>query len=326
MTIPKKQPIPLEQYREFFRNAPVGFAICDRVTGQYEEVNAAFIEMLGLKEESEVLARDYWEITPRKYERQETEQLVSLDNDEKYGPYEKEYIYQRKNEGDPDYYVPVRMSGVLMVGADGRKMIWSVVEDLSKNKNRVMFQEARIGLVLCDKNGTLIDVNREFAGYLGYSIQELEYNMNYWMLTPQKYREEELNIINNLTPEKNLYGVYNKDLIHKNGELVPVMLWGLLLPIDGIEYIWSIVQQGRFGGDVGGSPTTRPITEPPSEEEIQASLRPLIQPAKKGPADAKGVFGSTPERDPPTAVNERPEGSADRAGGDETSRSPDSAG
>ena len=99
--------------------------------------------------------------------------------------------------------------------------------------------------------GNLIDVNRQFASYLGYSIEQLE-NMNYREITPDKYSDQEVERINELEREGR-YGPYGKEFIDCHGSLVPVILHGLKIELDGREFIWSIVERGVIAGDVRGS-------------------------------------------------------------------------
>jgi len=65
----------------------------------------------------------------------EKEQLKELDATGSYGPYEKEYI--RK---DGSKY-PVLLRGVLAKDPNGKKIIWSFVEDISEKKRNEELQE-----------------------------------------------------------------------------------------------------------------------------------------------------------------------------------------
>src|SRR5690606_40302924 len=54
--------------------------------------------------------------------------LASMDREGHYGPYEKEYL--RK---DGSRY-PVLLSGIRLSDARGRKVVWSIVQDISQRK------------------------------------------------------------------------------------------------------------------------------------------------------------------------------------------------
>ena len=109
-----------------FEKTVIGLALC-RMNGDLVEVNSAYANLLGRSTE-EILTLSYWQITPKKYESQEKDQLESLDKTGRYGPYEKEYIHA------DGHLVPVRLSGQV-VDIDGEQYIWSSVEDITDRKN-----------------------------------------------------------------------------------------------------------------------------------------------------------------------------------------------
>ncbi len=109
-----------------------------------------------------------------------------------------------------------------------------------RDYNRLLFTKSSIGLALCRMDGTLIDVNEAYAKIIGRTVEET-LKLTYWDITPDKYKEEELRILE-LLKNKGRYGPYEKHYIHKDGHLVPVRLQGTLIKIDGEEYIWSSVE------------------------------------------------------------------------------------
>ena len=110
-----------------FELLPIGVALNDFKTGKFIEVNNALVEPTGYTTE-EFLKLSYWDVTPNEYAAREEEQLRMLDLTGRFGPYEKAYL--RKNG---DRY-PVLLSGMVMRDASGRKMIWSIIEDISERK------------------------------------------------------------------------------------------------------------------------------------------------------------------------------------------------
>ncbi|MGB5942443.1 MAG: PAS domain-containing protein [Leeuwenhoekiella sp.] len=110
-----------------YRLSPIGIALNDFDTGAYVEVNSKLLEPIGYTQE-EFLSLSYWDVTPIEYSDQEQKQLQLLHVNGFYGPYEKEYL--RKNGTK----YPVLLNGVLVKDADGKKMIWSFVEDISLRK------------------------------------------------------------------------------------------------------------------------------------------------------------------------------------------------
>lgn len=113
--------------RGLFELSPIGIALNDWETGQFIDQNASLVAPTGYSRE-EFLALSYWDLTPREYEPQELAQLDSLRKTGRYGPYEKEYI--RK---DGSRY-PVMLNGMLVEESNGKKLIWSMVEDISERK------------------------------------------------------------------------------------------------------------------------------------------------------------------------------------------------
>ncbi|EWH11788.1 multi-sensor hybrid histidine kinase [Catenovulum agarivorans DS-2] len=89
-------------------------------------------------------------------------------------------------------------------------------------------------------DGAFIFVNAEFSRFTGYSIEELN-TLDYWQLTPKKYQPQEHQQLQSMN-QTGRYGPYEKEYIHKNGHCYPVLLHGVKINTDGVDYIWSVVQ------------------------------------------------------------------------------------
>ncbi|MDP3515531.1 MAG: PAS domain S-box protein [Pseudohongiella sp.] len=113
--------------RGLFELSPVGIALNDYETGAFIEMNPALLVPNGYTRE-EFSRLSYWQITPKEYAPQEEEQIRSMQETGRYGPYEKEYI---KKDGSR---YPVVLNGMVVHDANGRKLIWSIVEDISDRK------------------------------------------------------------------------------------------------------------------------------------------------------------------------------------------------
>lgn len=113
--------------RSLFDLSPFGIVLSDYTSGDIIEMNNRFVTLSGYTRD-EFLRLDQWEITPKVYELQEFAQRDLLARTGRYGPYEKELI--RK---DGSHY-PVILNGVLIEEANGRKLVWSIVEDISDRK------------------------------------------------------------------------------------------------------------------------------------------------------------------------------------------------
>jgi diguanylate cyclase (GGDEF)-like protein/PAS domain S-box-containing protein len=113
--------------RGLFELCPVGIALTDFATGAFIDVNEAVLAPLGYSRD-ELLGMTYFDITPEEYHAGDPRYLELLATDGRYGPYEKENI---KKDGSR---FPVLLSGTMVADLDGRKLIWSIVEDITERK------------------------------------------------------------------------------------------------------------------------------------------------------------------------------------------------
>lgn len=126
--------------RGLFELSPIGIALNDYETGVFIDLNEALLRPTGYTRE-EFVQLSYWSVTPREYEALEMAQLQSMDQTGRYGPYEKEYI--RK---DGSRY-PVLLNGIVVQEQSGRKLIWSMIEDISERKRVERLQNQFISTV-----------------------------------------------------------------------------------------------------------------------------------------------------------------------------------
>ena len=116
-----------KKFEEFVNLAPVGIAINRLDDGAFEYINSEFSRFTGYTVE-ELNKMDYWELTPKEYEVQEQVQLASMSEKGQYGPYQKEYIHKAGHR------YPVLLSGIKIKDLEGKEYIWSVVQDISLQK------------------------------------------------------------------------------------------------------------------------------------------------------------------------------------------------
>jgi PAS domain S-box-containing protein len=148
----------------------------------------------------------------------------------------------------------------------------------SEEYNRLLFNSSPVGLALCRMDGSLVDINLAYAKIIGRTIDET-LKLNYWDITPEKYATKEAEQLKNLE-ETGHYGKYEKEYIHKDGHLVPVLLEGLILERDGERFIWSSVED---------------ITErKKAEADLQSSQHLFQTLAEVSPV---GIFRTTPVGD-----------------------------
>ncbi|MBD2523271.1 PAS domain S-box protein [Nostoc sp. FACHB-133] len=106
--------------------------------------------------------------------------------------------------------------------------------------NSQLFEKCPVGLALCRTDGTLININHAYAEILGRTVPET-LNLSYWQITPESYAASDQATLENLE-QTSRYGPYEKELIHKDGHLVPVRISGLMIEKDGEQLIWSSVE------------------------------------------------------------------------------------
>lgn len=116
-----------DKFRALFELSPVGMVMMDYETLAYLEVNNSLLQSIGYTRE-EFKALTPGKFIPGEYKYQSKDQIESLKRTGKFGPNEKEYI--RK---DGSRY-PIRTSGFLMTKANGQKVVWGIVEDITESK------------------------------------------------------------------------------------------------------------------------------------------------------------------------------------------------
>ncbi len=113
--------------RALFELSPIGIALNDFETGQFIDVNDALLKSTGY-ERDEFLQLDYYKVTPAEYFLREREMRDRLESEGRYGPFEKEYFTKSGTR------FPVVLNGVLARDHRGRRLIWSIIEDISERK------------------------------------------------------------------------------------------------------------------------------------------------------------------------------------------------
>jgi len=107
-------------------------------------------------------------------------------------------------------------------------------------QNRRLFEESPIGLILTRLDGSPVYGNPAVLAIVDRTQEEIE-TLGYWELTPKKWRDKELEQNAELR-KKGWYGPYEKEVIHRDGHLVPVRLRGRILNRHGEQFIWSSIE------------------------------------------------------------------------------------
>lgn len=128
--------------------------------------------------------------------------------------------------------------------------IWDITEAeearkatlLSEQRLSTLYNQAPVAIILNNfSDGRFIDCNPEFVHMIGYNADEI-LQMNYMDLTPPEYAQSDKNELQNLL-RSGRYGPYEKQYVHKDGHLIPVLLNGVLIETpSGEQHIWAFIQ------------------------------------------------------------------------------------
>jgi PAS domain S-box-containing protein len=116
-----------QKLSSLYAQAPLGIALNALSDGRFLECNPELCRLVGYNQ-AELIALNYWDLTPAEYQAQELEQIESLRLSGRYGPYEKQY---RHSDGR---LIPVLLNGVLIDSPDGEQKIWSFIQDITERK------------------------------------------------------------------------------------------------------------------------------------------------------------------------------------------------
>jgi diguanylate cyclase (GGDEF)-like protein/PAS domain S-box-containing protein len=122
----QKLKISEQKLAMLYQEAPVGLALNRLDDGGFIEGNPAMYQITGhTPEDFEQLS--HWDITPPEYTQAESEQLNTLQQTGRYGPYEKEYFHK------DGHRVNVLLHGVRL-DLPNEQLIFSVVQDITERK------------------------------------------------------------------------------------------------------------------------------------------------------------------------------------------------
>ncbi|MBS4097046.1 MAG: PAS domain S-box protein [Sulfuricella sp.] len=119
----------------------------------------------------------------------------------------------------------------------------AAIQRESETKYRRLHQSMRDAFAMVDMTGHLVDFNHAFQEMLGYSAEELR-QLTYIDLTPEKWHEGEMRIIEEQVIPLGHSPVYEKEYRRKDGSVFPVELKAsLILGENGQpEGMWAIVR------------------------------------------------------------------------------------
>ncbi len=106
--------------------------------------------------------------------------------------------------------------------------------------NRALFDASPVGLVLCEPDGKLVDVNPAFLSIIGYSRNDIG-ELSYWGITPRQFDAQERERLASLRSVGS-HGPYEKAIQRRDGRRVPVVINSLFIHQGGKQYIFSSVE------------------------------------------------------------------------------------
>ncbi len=170
-----------ERYRVLFYESPVGHALNRLDDGHFLSVNEAFASITGYSL-NELNQLSYWDLTPESFADEEAKQLKSLNTLGRYGPYEKYYI---RKDG---VHIAVRLNGTLITDPDGKRLILSVVEDISEKVAieyereqaeeelrlaSMVYKNSSEAMTVTDAKNRIVAINPAFTQITGYTLDDV---------------------------------------------------------------------------------------------------------------------------------------------------------
>lgn len=215
--------------------------------------NDKWAEIIGYSlDELTPISIDTWMKFAHPDDLEESENALNLHFDKKNTYY---HFESRMKHKSGDWIWVLDRGKVVSWTEDGKPlMMYGTHQDIThrkeieyslKSQNQLIssfYELSPIGLALNDfETGQFIQVNKSLLNSVGYTFDEFVL-LSYFDLTPKKYYERETEMLESL---KNTggYGPFEKEYIHKDGHLVPVLLNGVLVTdVDGSKKIWSVIE------------------------------------------------------------------------------------
>ncbi len=94
---------------------------------------------------------------------------------------------------------------------------------MAERRYREVFESGRDGLVLFDPAGRFLDCNQAYSSLVGYSLEELKELRDFYVITPSRWwKWENEEIWNGRLLGRGFSGIYEKELIRKDGSIFPI--------------------------------------------------------------------------------------------------------
>jgi len=106
---------------------------------------------------------------------------------------------------------------------------------------RDLFEQSPVGLNLCSMQGLWFESNPAFLDIIGYTQDEADGGLTYWQLTPRKY-DATRRSSSRTSACTGATARTRRSSSARMVRLVPVRLNGFLVEREGVDYIWSLIE------------------------------------------------------------------------------------
>lgn len=237
-----------ERYRDLVEKANIGILI-DAADGQILYFNKKIAEFFGYSMEE----MKHQSVESLVYE-EDFEKVIGYHRDRVAGRRTKSlYEFRGKKKDGTILYLEVHAAtvkdGANITGT--RSYMWDITSRKlaeqarikSEHRYRTLFNNMRDGSVVVALDGTILDFNQAFLKIVGFSAGQLT-GKNWFDLSPDEWRAVEKKIINQEVLKNKYSRIYEKELIRKTGEKIPVELRTYLIPDDSEDksLFWVMIR------------------------------------------------------------------------------------
>jgi PAS domain S-box-containing protein len=131
---------------------------------------------------------------------------------------------------------PIRMTGIAQDITERKRAEAALAEEVLRR--RAVFEQARDGIVICDRNAKVYEANQSFADMLGYSPEEM-LQLEIWDWDGEFTREQ---ILEMLRDAKALPPVFETRHKRKDGSLFDVEISSISLEFGGHVFYHSLIR------------------------------------------------------------------------------------
>uniref|UniRef100_UPI0027BA3DC3 PAS domain S-box protein n=1 Tax=Rheinheimera sp. TaxID=1869214 RepID=UPI0027BA3DC3 len=180
-----------QKLSSLYQLAPLAIVLSRFDDGLILDANPELQQMLGYNPKSLQRSR-FADLTPASYDAQEQQQLTSLQQTGRYGPYEKELLHQ------DGHLVPVVQSGVLIESASGEQQTWSIIQDITEHKRIEQMKNQFVSTVSHELRTPLTAISGALGLIGGGALGEVPKQMQNMLAIAQENSNKLSQLINDL--------------------------------------------------------------------------------------------------------------------------------